>query len=405
MLHYRQWSATFAAYFAILGLWTAFGPATLIAVNPQAAPLAMACLTLAYFVATPLAHRVWQRLGFATTVQAMGSCIFALLVVAALQPEWLVWCVPLAFVFGSGNYTVCETRLLEDLSRKGQGHDFGRARKWGSLGFLLAAMAGGAVFSVGGVAQSFALALALCAAVYWLCCLALGRAAAAVTPAAHSPPTDSPPGAPPPASHTADTAANAAVATQAPWQAGARRDSLWGCGAVASMRVAEGISTMWFGAYWLHTGHSPWETGLLCALPVAAEFVAMWKGVAWMARYSAAAMMLMCCAASALRWAATPYCSALWCAIPLQSVHAFSFGFFYPASLLWLQHRFGPGFFRTRYATESVARAITAAIAFAAASWAIAAYGYGAIFSASAALAGASALWWWRVVTRAGAGT
>jgi len=389
MQHYRHWSATFAAYFAILGLWIAFGPATLMVVNPQAAPLALACLTLAYFVATPLAHRVWQRLGFAKAVQAMGSCVFALLVLAAFQPQWLVWCVPLAFVFGSGTYTVCETRLLEDLSRKGQGHDFGRARKWGSLGFLLAATAGGAAFSVGGVARSFALALALCAAAYWVCCLALGRAVAAAAQAAHSPVPDAP--MPPP------DAADTAKPMPETKGANARRDALLGCGAVANMRVAEGISTMWFGAYWLHTGHSPWETGLLCALPVAAEFLAMWKGSRWMARYSAAAIMLMCCAASAVRWAATPFCSELWCAIPLQSVHALTFGFFYPASLLWLKHSFGDGFFRTRYATESAARAATAAIAFAAASWAIAAYGYGVIFGVSAVLALVSALWWWRV--------
>ena len=28
------------------------------------------------------------------------------------------------------------------------------------------------------------------------------------------------------------------------------------------MRLAEAISTTWFGAYWLHTGHSPLQTGL-----------------------------------------------------------------------------------------------------------------------------------------------
>lgn len=177
------------------------------------------------------------------------------------------------------------------------------------------------------------------------------------------------------------------------------RTTRWaGCAAIACVRVAEAISTTWFGAYWLHTGHSPLETGVLCAVPVAAEFLAMWKGGPWMARYSAAAMMLICCALSVLRWAATPLCTELWCAVPLQGIHAFTFGFFYPASLLWLKQTFGDGFFQTRYATESVARAVTATVTFTAAGWAIAVYGYWAIYAVSLVLTVASGAWWWRCV-------
>jgi PPP family 3-phenylpropionic acid transporter len=171
-----------------------------------------------------------------------------------------------------------------------------------------------------------------------------------------------------------------------------------GAGAVTGMRLAEAVSTTWFGAYWLHTGHSPLQTGLLCALPVAAEFWAMWKGGKFLARYSAAAVMLICSAASALRWLALPFCSQLWCAVPLQSVHAFTFGIFYPASLLWLKHEFSDGFFQARYATESVARALTAAVSYLAAGWAIASYGYGVVFGVSCTLAVLCSLWWLRVV-------
>jgi len=393
MNHYRHWSATFASYFAIMGLWTSFGPSTLMALSPQAAPIALACMTLAYFVATPVAHRMWQWLGFAWAVRAMGSCVLVLLAAAALEPQWLVWCVPLAFVFGSGAYTVCETRLLEDLARRGQGHDFGRARKWGSLGFLLAATAGGAAFSIGGVARTFAVVLALCAGVYWWSCLGLSRAVAKGT---------QPEGK---EEHTRPVA----VAATAPVHDGAApagatdtRASQWaGCAAVAGVRVAEAVTTTWFGAYWLHTGHSHWETGVLCAVPVAAEFLAMWKGGVWMARYSAAAMMLMCCAASVVRWAATPFCEDLWCAVPLQGIHAFTFGFFYPASLVWLKQTYGDAFFHTRYATESAARAVTALVTFMAASWAIASVGYIAIYGVSLVLTLASGAWWLHAV-RAG---
>jgi PPP family 3-phenylpropionic acid transporter len=355
--------------------------------NPQAAPLALAAITLAYFVATPFVRVVWLRFGFPRTIVCMGGGVCASLCTAALAPQWLAWCVPLAFFFGSGSYTLCETKMLEDLAQAGQGHAFGRARKWGSFGFLAAASLGGAVFSLGSVGHAFTAALALCALVYFACCVALALASRADTTAAHT-------------GTTSQVASGAGPVlgsdSLAPQSTPVRK---WlGAGAVTGMRLAEAISTTWFGAYWLHTGHSPLQTGLLCALPVAAEFLAMWKGGAFLQRYSAPAMMLICSAVSVLRWLGTPWCEQLWCAVPLQSLHAFTFGFFYPASLIWLKHEFGAGFFQSRYATESVARALTAAVSYLAAGWVIASFGYGAIFGAACTLALLCTLWWLRVL-------
>jgi hypothetical protein len=393
MTHYRQWSAAFASYFTFMGLWMAFGPASLMASNPQAAPLALAATTLAYFVATPFVRVLWRALGFAKTVVLMGAGVAASLCMAALAPQWLALCVPLAFFFGSGSYTLCETQMLEDLARTGQSHAFGRARKWGSFGFLAAAAVGGAVFSMGDVGRIFTLALALCGLAYLACCIALALAhsgserphSAAVWPA-DTPPSPSP-------SPYASASASAA-------SSGGLRARLGGSAAVTAMRLAEAISSTWFGAWWLATGHSPLQTGLLCALPVAAEFLAMWRGGIFLARYSAQGVMLVCCAASVARWLATPFCSELWCAVPLQSVHALTFGLFYPASLIWLKQAYGEGFFQARYATEAAARALTATVSFAAASWVIARLGYGALFACSSTLAALSGLWWWRSTKR-----
>ena len=138
MQHYRQWSAAFASYFTILGLWTAFGPSALMASNPGAAPAALAAITLAYFVATPFVRTLWIRFGFPKTMVFMGGGVAASMCLAALLPQWLAWCVPVAFFFGSGSYTLCETKMLEDLARAGEGHAFGRARTWGSFGLLVA---------------------------------------------------------------------------------------------------------------------------------------------------------------------------------------------------------------------------------------------------------------------------
>lgn len=383
MTHYRQWSAAFASYFTIMGLWTAFGPSALMASSPGAAPVALAAITLAYFVATPFVRMVWHALGFGKAIVLMGAGVGLSLCTAALAPQWLAWCVPLAFFFGSGSYTLCETKMLEDLARAGQGHAFGRARKWGSFGFLAAASLGGAVFSLGGVGHAFTIALGLCALTYLACCVALARAVADL------------PDADPPQQHAQPPAATMAGGQELPSSVHPVAQHKWtGSGAISAMRLAEAISTTWFGAYWLSTGHSPLQTGLLCALPVAAEFVAMWRGANLLANYSAQAVMLLCCALSAMRWLATPFCSALWCAIPLQSLHAFTFGFFYPASLIWLKHAYPDSFFRARYLTESLARALTATVSFVAAGWVIARFGYPAIFGTSFVLAVLTALWW-----------
>jgi hypothetical protein len=396
MTHYRQWSAAFASYFTVLGLWTAFGPVTLMAANPQAAPSALAAITLAYFVATPFVRRVWLHLGFSKTLVLMGLGVGISLGAAAWVPQWLAWCVPLAFFFGSGSYTLCETQMLEDLAQAGQSQAFGRARKWGSFGFLAAAALGGAVFSLGSVGPVFHIALAMCGLVYLMCCVALARAHAGGlgTPCQFSAPQA-------PSVRTTTTDATAPARLAGSGQAGLDtvtvRGRFAGSAAVASMRLAEAISTTWFGAYWLSTGHSALQTGLLCALPVAAEFLAMWRGGPLLARFNAQQVMLVCCVASAARWLATPLCTQLWCAVPLQSVHAFSFGFFYPASLIWLKHAYGEQFFQARYATEATARALTAATSFAAASWVIAHLGYAAMFATSAGLALLSGLWWYRL--------
>lgn len=120
----------------------------------------------------------------------------------------------------------------------------------------------------------------------------------------------------------------------------------------------------------------------------------MWRGSAFLARYSATSMMLICAALSALRWLATPFCSQLWCAVPLQSIHAFTFGFFYPASLIWLKAVFVNDFFQARYVTESLARGLTAAITYVAAGWVIARFGYTPVFGVCSGLAVLCSLGW-----------
>ena len=379
MKHYYQWSAAFASYFTIWGLWIAFGPDALMAISPQVASISLAAISLVFFAAMPISGWLQARLGFALALQLLGGGVLLSLALAAIAPDLLAWSMPFAFFFGMGASTLCEMQLIELLTRSRQGHEFSRARKWGSFGYVVSAALGGAAFSLISGAQALSMAMALCSAAFFVCCLWLARACRSTATA----------GALPPAQADGMQSGGSVAPVK---EGGLHR--YFGAGAISTLRLAETATTTWFGAYWLATGHSAFETGLLCALPVVAEFVAMWKGVAFMARFSAVSVLLVCSAVSVARWLATPFCTGLWCAIPLQSLHALSFGVFFPTSLLWLRSEFGQSFFRTRYMVEASARALAALISYVAAAWAIRRLGYVSVFGLSAALALLATLWW-----------
>ena len=381
MKHYFQWSAVFAAYFAILGLWVAFGPDALMALDPEAAPKSLAAVSLVFFVAMPFSGWLQKRWGFAHTLVILGGGVLSCLLFSAWMPRLLLWTIPGVFFFGSGTVTLCEMQLIEVLASSGQGAQFGRARKWGSLGYVMSSALGGAAFALISGAHSLSVAMALCAAVFFGLCLILARAClkqSRVSDALHDH-----------APQTPEAESDATVAAASP-----RTHRYLGATAISLLRLAETATTTLFGAFWLATGHSTFETGLLCALPVVAEFVAMWRGSALMARWSPVVMLFICSGVSVVRWLATPYCSALWCAIPLQAGHAFTFGLFFPTSLLWLRREFGATFFRTRYFVEAMARALAALILYVATDWAIHRYGYLSVFGTGALLALLAMGWW-----------
>ena len=390
MKHYFQWSAVFASYFAILGLWVAFGPDALMTLDPVAAPRSLAAISLVFFVAMPFSGWLQKRLGFAHALVILGGGVLSCLLFSVWMPRLLLWTTPSMFFFGSGTVTLCEMQLIEVLAGSGQGAQFGRARKWGSLGYVFSSALGGAAFALISGARSLSVAMALCAAAFFGLCLILARACLK-----QSEPKAMRHGH---AQTTADTAVDMTGTVASP-----AVHRYLGATAISLLRLAETATTTLFGAFWLATGHSTFETGLLCALPVVAEFVAMWRGSALMARWSPVVLLFICSAVSVVRWLATPYCSALWCAVPLQAGHAFTFGVFFPTSLLWLRREFGGTFFRTRYFVEAMARALAALILYVATDWAIGRYGYLSVFGTGALLALLAMGWWgyaWWAVDR-----
>jgi PPP family 3-phenylpropionic acid transporter len=164
---------------------------------------------------------------------------------------------------------------------------------------------------------------------------------------------------------------------------------------IVLQRVAENQTTAWFGAYWIAQGRGTTEAGFLNAWSVFSEFVAMGLTTGWLARVDLRAAMMWSCLISAIRWGLTPFCGELWCAIPLQSVHALSFGVFYPASLLWIRTQWPTTFFNTRYLMEGSVRVASSGYYYLAAGTLIPLMGYVPVFEGCAVMAALGALVWW----------
>lgn len=378
-----RWSSFYFAYFSFIGLWISFGPSVLLRSSPVGAAASLALITLTYFVSTPFCRWLWIQAGFTRALRLLATGLFACLAASAAKPSLLVWMAPLAFFFAAGTYTLCETRMMEALVAIGRGHEFGATRKWGSLGFLTAAALGGFVLTRYGSESVFCWAMAACGFILWSCCLALPSEGDSLASGSPTLAAEADPGAEESEPDPAEPLAHPGV-----------RHRFMGSAAICSMRLAEAIATSWFGAYWLSLGKSAVETGLLCSLPVAAEFLAMWRGQRILKNTPLPLLLLICSGASALRWVLTPLCTQASCAASLQAIHALSFGFFYPASLIWLKREFGEEFFHARYKLEAVSRAGGAAVSYCAAAFAISSFGFGPLFYISAGLAAASSLWW-----------
>jgi PPP family 3-phenylpropionic acid transporter len=200
------------------------------------------------------------------------------------------------------------------------GLDYGRVRVWGSVSFIVAAMASGvilsrsAAFDPGGNAI---LVLVLAAsATLFLACLAVP-----------APPRE---GAGPPR-----LSALAAMA-------GNRR--FWGFVVAAaaiqsSHQVYYGFGTL----YWRSLGFSDVTIGCLWAEGVVAEIVLFWQGSRLLARLGPLGLMALGAAAGILRWGLAGLLPGLLPAAALQLLHALTFGATHLGAMNFLSRTVPPG--------------------------------------------------------------
>ena len=403
------WNLFYASFFAVFGLWVTFGPARLMASAPRWAATSLALSSLAYFVALPAAQWTWRRIGFAPALIAWGGPAALGYAVPALHAGLLPFAFPVAALAASGAYGLTENYLIEALGAQDRAHEFGTVRRWGSFGFLAAAAGGGVLLDALGGLQALERVLAVAGLGFGASCVSLARAQARGELPYESPASLSdavsgdlepvPVRAGPIAAGDREDGTPARWFGRSRWFDRVRRPLgpwLFGIAlfAIVLHRTAESQATAWFGALWINRGHSPTQAGLLGALPVACEFLAMGVSAPWLARLDTVLVMLTCSAISAVRWWLTPACEDFACAAAFQSLHAISFGLFYPASLLWLRAQRPLEFFRNRYVMEAGARAAGSGYYFLAAGTLIPLLGYDWVYRIPALIAVVAVLLW-----------
>jgi PPP family 3-phenylpropionic acid transporter len=184
------------------------------------------------------------------------------------------------------------------------GIDYGRVRVWGSVSFIIAAMAGGGVLSHTEVGRSDGGNVVLL--LLLIACFILFATCVAV-PAAVSEPQG-------PRRHAA---LGALARDRRFWQFVVIAAALQ-----ASHQVYYGFGTL----YWRSLGFSDAVIGALWAEGVVAEIVLFWLGSRLLARLGPLGLMIAGGAAGVVRWGLMGLIPGLLPAIALQLLHALTFG-------------------------------------------------------------------------------
>ncbi|MEJ2514582.1 MAG: MFS transporter [Gammaproteobacteria bacterium] len=193
-------------------------------------------------------------------------------------------------------------------------HRYGLVRLWGSLGFILAVVAGGIVFEGAGVARVPAAILVL------VTCVALAVWRTPVAPRSEEP---------------GEAPRFRAVLFTVP---------------VVSLFVVCFLQQAAFGPYYVFftiylegLGYSTAQAGLLWAWGVAAEVVMFLYTARLLERFGSRALMIAALAATSLRWALTAWAADSPPALVLaQTMHMASFGLFHAVAVVMV-HRYFRG--------------------------------------------------------------
>lgn len=193
---------------------------------------------------------------------------------------------------------------------RADGFDYGRPRSAGSLAFVVANVAMGALLAVGSTDLILVWIAAAAALGVLTALLVLPR-----EPVGEGPPTR-------------------------------KRDRFRGLGAlvgdptfltaVVSVGLIQGAHAFYYGfstLVWTGQGISKAWTGVLWGFAVAVEIAFLWFSGPWRARISPARLLMLGGAGALVRWVVMAFAPPLWALWPLQALHALSFAASFMAGL------------------------------------------------------------------------
>lgn len=304
-------SAFYAAMFLVAGIQLPFWPVWLAARGLTAGEIGivLAAAIWAKVFATPAIGIIADRSGARRAVMAALAAT-ALLSYAGLWPVGSFWTLVLlnlvALTAQSALMPLGDTATL-GMSRSA-GLDYGRIRVWGSVSFILASLASGAVLTSSSGEQVLPLVFGASALVL-LACLGMPPLRASLV-------------------HPSRAAGIRAVAADPRfWHFTAAAAALQ-----ASHQVYYGFGTL----YWRSLDFSQTTIGLLWAEGVLAEILLFWQGQRLLARFGPVGLMALGGVAGILRWTLAGMLSWLPFIAFLQLLHAFTFGASHLGAMLFL---------------------------------------------------------------------
>ncbi|SHJ95896.1 MFS transporter, PPP family, 3-phenylpropionic acid transporter [Roseomonas rosea] len=279
--------------------------------------------SLIRFFVSPALGRLADRIGDGRAVLIPCAALAALAAPLFLPAEgfWAVLGVQLLFAAAMAPLSpVGEAMALAATRRAGV--DYGPVRAAGSAAFILGAAGAGGMAAWGGYA-----------AVPWL--LAGSYAAAAL--AAWLLPR-------PPAGGQALRRAGGGGLRGAFALHLLRRPGFGRLVAISALVQGSHAACYGFSSiHWARAGHSAETIGLLWAEGVMAEVLLFLWARPLLGRVSPRGLMLLAAGAGMLRWVAMGITTELWALVPLQALHALTFGAQYMGAMRWLSANPPPG--------------------------------------------------------------
>ena len=297
-------SAYYAATFLIVGIKTPFWPVWLAGrgFGPREIALQFAAALWVGIATTPLLGALADRLDRRRAVM-IALCAVAITGYASLWGAHAFWTV-LALALMTATAQTALMPIGDSITLaavRDRGIDYGRVRVWGSVSFIAAAIASGAVLSgaaAGPNGDNSVLALVLFASVtLFAACIAIPASGRAVG--------------------SWRGAAGGFARDRRFWQFVGVAAALQ-----ASHQVLYGFGTL----YWRSLGFSDAVIGILWAEGVVAEIVLFWQGSRLLARLGPLGLMMLGGAAGIVRWGLMGLVPGLLPAFALQLLHALTFG-------------------------------------------------------------------------------